>query len=235
MSQQVGFANHHFAMQAGIAMPSTQHERLNRLVHHSKFESWLLSPRSESLVVMQQEDTSQKMRQTASPLAYLQALLSLLLVEIPTCVPLLHFSKKCTQPGDKFGGLSGVLRTIISAVLLQFGDVLDLSFVHRSSLKAIGSGDIQSLCELLQGLLAACNHLDKHCTLFCLVDGLSVFEDDPELMLVIQILHRLALNFDGVQGPFVFKVLLTFPTSKSCVRQWFPEDVVISWEQTEPL
>jgi hypothetical protein len=200
------------------------------LFQSPRFESWLCANRSDVILVDGNSERHGMARYSAMSLVS-----SALVQELNGN----HFARTISffcglhnLPNDDMAGPQGLMRSLV-AQLLSMSDMGCDVHLASSHLDAVSRHDVGALCDLLHQLLTR-NRLGT--ILFCIVDGISLFEVDgwrDDVQLVAWRLVGLAA--DPRLGA-TFKLIMTSPGAtrhvKNCIdasnRIWVPRDAISS-------
>jgi len=123
------------------------------------------------------------------------------------------------KPGDNLEGAQGIIRCFVSQLLLQNWD-FDCAFIDRNEVERVYTHETSQLCKLFERLLiSALNNM----TIFCIIDGISWFENNERCMNVRivrlslrQLVDKLQQNSRGVN----LKVFVTSPKRSRSADSW---------------
>lgn len=149
-----------------------------------------------------------------SPFTVLCVMLSLNLHHMPEALSIHFYCGLHAGSHDRLSGITGLLRSLISQLLLVYED-FDLRFIRsRRYFAELMAYDISRLCDTFQQLV---RQIPNDKTLFCLIDGITFFDNwrwREDLSFVLPKLKALAES-SSRDGP-VFKLLMT---NARCTRQ----------------
>ena len=201
--------------------------RTASLMQNVQFESLFKAGHSQTLVVNGME--SDAMENTTSPLTYLCILLSQTLSHLQLAVPLTFFCGQHSTPGEPFEGASGLMRVLITQILLSYRDRLSLTFLEFTIIQAITMHDFAALCHLLQGLLMEIGES----VVFCMIDGISWYETESrrESMRTVMLSLQSLVEATAASGSgLVLKLFVTSPVMSRYAREWFPAEAELLME-----
>jgi len=186
-------------------------------MQQSRFQQWFKADASQMLVVDGMEKST--CTATASPLTYLAALLTQTLESLPAAVPLTFFCGLHAKPEDNLEGAQGIIRCFVSQLLLQNWE-FDCAFIDRNEVERVYTHETSQLCKLFERLLiSTLNNM----TIFCIIDGISWFENNERCMNVRivmlslrQLVDKLQQNSRGVN----LKVFVTSPKRSRSADSW---------------
>lgn len=153
-----------------------------------------------------------------SSTTYLISLLSQSLSSRKAALPLTFLCAMHANPGDYLEGPWGLLRSLSYQLVSQSSlNDSDLSFMDLQLLDGLRTYEISSLCDLFQRLLSTVG-LQTWQPIFCLVDGISWFEDgmrQREMGGVMKSLREFVefLKVNQADTGIILKVLVTSPTA----------------------
>lgn len=203
----------------GQAMDQTRQGRIGSIMKDPQFQHWVRSASSETLVVncFERDLFAQE---TVSPLSYMCQLLSQTVARLQFATPLNFFCGLHCE-SEKGAGGAAIIRSLVSQVLVAYGDSINLDFLEYAALEEIRKGDIQILCGLFEGLLERIGPG----ALFCIIDGVAWYESESrkrDMDLVMGFLSSLVDGVQACQNGFVFKLLITSPVASHRSKVWFP-------------
>lgn len=174
------------------------------------FRDWLLTRQSQLLLI----DGSMSMTFSSRHTTPMTAMLASLVISLwgnPSTTILSFFCGLHTDPADPLAGPSGLLRSLISQVLLRQQDYrLDFINSHEYC-NALLSYHLPTLCDTFVRLV-----IQIPGDVICLLDGLCQYEEpvwEADLDLVLKCLAWTV--GDGIYRGRCFKVLITTPS-----RSW---------------
>lgn len=193
------------------------------LLHSRRFQEWVASKKSEALLVDGNAEGLESER--ISPMSTLCAAFIRSFKELRHSAPcqLSFFCGLHTASVDDLSGPRGLMRSLLTQLLWNYQFHFDFvnSHDHRVLLE---NHELSHLCEAFKNLIY---QLPAHTIVFCIVDGISVYERanlEDELKIVASMLHDLSL--DPHLGCF-FKLLLTSPNQSRHFKKFFPPQMNI--------
>ncbi|KAJ3460142.1 hypothetical protein MRS44_011009 [Fusarium solani] len=208
--------------------------RANYLMVTPKFQSWLMSPESEMLLV-DGHCGDQSIGKVAPTSVFCSGLVQTLsgplhdpsLTSLPRQpqIVLHFFAGQHTNPSAGLYGPRGLIRSLIDQLLMQWPghEHLNLTFLEREFLGRITSDDLETsfLCYIFERLVSQLGFSSPLC---CIVDGLSHFETSlwgwaDDLMMIIDSFFACMHHEAGI-----VKFLLVSPERSTRVRHRIPED-----------
>jgi hypothetical protein len=203
-------ANLRFAMSLSLE----DQDRAVYMMQSSLVKSWLQATKSSALLVNGYDHDS-RMR---SPLSFVSAKLSNALrqaqklgsasVESPI-IDLHFFCGEHKNWEDSLdNGPAGIFNSLLAQLLTQYKE-FDLSLIKH--LKKLDSSDTKALGIVFGKLLA---QLPSKTIVFCIIDGLSFYDDDERTDDCEELAKRLIrLTRLKGEGQCIFKLLLTVPVA----------------------
>lgn len=187
-----------------IDMAAQTHAR--QLLRMAQFRDWIRSDQAKMLHVDGNCDEYAMAR--CSPFSLLCCALVHELVQQPQCQVLFFFCGLHNLAGDAMGGPAGLIKSLIVQLLLETNDEYDLFFLTLGRMEeALLDNDLVALCTTLRELLMQ----NRSPTLFCVLDGASLFEVQnwhQDMEYVIQVLFALTTD---PKLQTIFKILITSP------------------------
>lgn len=213
-----------WAVEADPQRTLIRQERLAMLTQDAEFENWMISTRSDVLIVNAMEMTWPM--EVPSSTTYFISALTRILIEYNAAIPLSFFCGLHASPGDYLEGPRGLLRSLCFQLLTQ-SNVQDsnLTFVNNHLLNGVHAQDIGSLSDLFQRLLSVVGQQTWK-PIFCLIDGITWFEDArrrSETGVAITALREFVEFLRERQDSvgIILKVLVTSPTAIGFeAQQW---------------
>jgi len=199
-------------------IPARDRARAEHIAQSTAFGAWAVSPASSKLLV----HGDFKPPQDTSALSLFCATLLRSLRDRPRFLSVVWFCGRHADPGAAFSSAAAMLRSLAEQLLRQHSfDTRGLHFaVHLSRVQ---EGNVAELCTLFCWLV---RQLPEHLTLFCLVDGVALYEREDFEGALDALASVLSLVPDRRVGAGV-KVLFTSPWGTDVVREAFEEDDLI--------
>lgn len=202
----------------GKRLKTNSQSRGNWLLHNKAFQAWLTSDASSILVV----NGNAEGREHVSPMSLVSAFLLQSLKATDTASTISFFCGLHLAGHDDMSGPQGLARSLVSQLLATMyeSDLAMLETDFHQQLETHTS-DVATLLDLFILLI---NRLPQDFVLFCVIDGISLFEKqhyEQETRIVFQKLSQIAQA--GSQGG-LFKLLLTSPSSSKCAKEFFPKE-----------
>ena len=194
-------------------------------MNHPVYRLWNSSIFSGPLAI-QGNETNEKQKLISCTSYFCNELLGEQL-DKPDILPLAFFCSMHADPADKLHSAGGILRSLISQLVAFYRDILDLGFIEEESLKRIQEFDLHALSDLLKGLLQQVGEKE----VFCIVDGISLFESEAgsdDISLLIRLLANLRPRRGKSEKEVLFKLLVTSSAEDEYVRKWIPADRILA-------
>lgn len=204
----------------GGALNPIRQERIATVMQDPGFQYWFKSTHSQTLVINGMEMDAD-WQDSVSPMSYMCYLLSQTLSRLQSAKSLNFYCGLHSMPDQGVEGVNGMLRSIITQLLLAYGQQINLSFPDFAVIQEIQKHNIQQLCLLLKRLLRGFGIG----VVFMMIDGISWFECETrvwEMAMVMQFLNILVEDIEASKTGFVFKLLITSPIMSQYSREWFP-------------
>lgn len=184
-------------------------DRAVHLMQSTRFESWLTSIKSSALLINGNAPVPAGNR--GGPLSFVAAKIldSLQKVSNKSASGIIRLHYFCDehvdQSKDPDASPSGLMNSLLAQLLTGYED-FDLSTVHN--LKNVDTESTRALCKLFAKLVS---QLPEEILVFCVIDGLSHYDDEERRGDREELLDRLtALTRRNKQGGGCkFKLLLT--------------------------
>lgn len=209
----------------GQRLSSNQQQRVAWLMQQPNFREWSKTDRSQMLVVDGMEmatTTSAK-----SSMTYFSALLTQALDTLPEAIPFTFLCGLHAVPGNDLEGAQGIMRCFLSQLLLQ-GWVFDFNFIDHNSLNRIRNYNLAELCKLFRNLLA---FAPDRTTIFCIIDGISRFENEgrcDDVCTVMTCLRQIVDELQREDSTMNLKILVTSPNASRSAKSWaYEEDILV--------
>lgn len=205
----------------GRMLPPSRQEGIATIMQDACFQSWVKSADSYPLIIngMDMDSYSQE---SVSLISYMCYLLS----ETLSGGHFTNLNFYCglhSTPGDRIEGGSGILRSIITQLLLAHGQRISLPFLDFSAMQRLHSHNVEELCSLLKGVLSGIGVGVGIVTV--MIDGISWYESEarlPETAKVMRFLNSLVDAVRAAQTGLVLKLMVTSPGMSRYCRDWFP-------------
>ena len=206
----------------GRSLHPSRQEGIATIMQDSHFQSWIKSVSSHTLLINGMEMESH-WQETISPISYMCYLLSETLSggQSASAKSWSFYCGLHSTPGDKIEGAGGMLRSIITQLLLAHGQTISLSFLTFSAIQSLQNHNIHGLFSLLEHLLAGVGAG----IVTVMIDGISWYESDARLQettTVMRLLNNLVEAVEARQTGLVLKLMVTSPAMSRYSREWFP-------------
>lgn len=196
-------------------------DRASWVTGSEEFRSWLgESTNSRSMLINGNSDPLEN----TSPLSLLCAHLTHLFVAAKPVIVVSYFcGLHMDLMADDRANAQGMMISLIGQLLLQGRHKnipIDLSFLAHKKLQLLAGDDLKALCNIFRDLVI---QLPQHRILFCVIDGVSLYEStngDGDLLYAWQRLNQL-LTHKHLKA--VVKLLATSPGQTLCLHE---EDVM---------
>ena len=219
-------AERDFVVFFGRALSPHRQSGISFIMQNPQFQDWFKSMTSQTLVINGM-DMSSDPAEMVSPLSYMSAMLLQTISRLNYAYPLAFFCRLHSDPEDRLQGGSGMMRSLIAQVVLALANTQqhpDLSFLGYLEIEAIQAKDPSALCRLFEELLKRIGVG----IVFCMLDGVSWFENEPHLAgiyVIMQFLNSLVGAIEASKSGLVFKLLVTSPITSQYCKDWFPNRV----------
>ncbi|KAJ5692484.1 hypothetical protein N7462_001907 [Penicillium macrosclerotiorum] len=182
------------------------------LTRAPEFQSWLISRKSDLLIVDGNTDGPARI----SALSAVCATLIIALLKSDNRPIVLHFfCGQHTSTMDSLSGPTGLMRSLITQ-LLYSARSFNIDFINsRTYRESLERHSLQHLCDAFSKLVEQLT-LDRN--VFCVIDGISLYETDlwlEELAFVFERLNDITIN-EHLRP--VFKVLFASPYASRQLR-----------------
>lgn len=183
----------------------------NSIVGKEPFAFWIGQSSPAFLLVDANLDREGGNANKLSAMSLFCAHLGRSIMETDAGALLVFFCAKHHRRSDPLNGPVGLMRSLVAQlfVYLYNKDILDLEALAEAGLsrQALAQGNIRALANVFRLLL---DQVPRGTPVFCLVDGVSWFEDSYRQSLeeAIESLYKI---FDDDSVEAVFKVMLTSP------------------------
>ncbi|KAI0966414.1 hypothetical protein F4678DRAFT_449288 [Xylaria arbuscula] len=161
-----------FVLKQAARMSPSDQGRARWLLRTPNFQNWMGVSRHALLLV----DGAMSLEKV-SPMSVLTATLAVNLIHAPATMAIYFFCGKNLDVGadNELGGPRGMLRSLITQLILQISPMSNLSGINSHELlHDCHKRDFSALCECLKLLIAQLP--PNITTLYCLLDGVSWYE-----------------------------------------------------------
>lgn len=187
--------------------------RGHMLMQHSKFQDWLSSAQSRSLLV---DGNAESSMERISAMSVVCALLSQSL-QNETASTISYFCGMHTDHADGLTGPINLVRNLLAQLI--YIHKLDTSFLEGGAYRQFEHFDLRRLCILLVELV---RKLPYGAVLFCIVDGISWIEAEESLQEACFVVRTLSDLTRDPEVRAVFKLLITSPLASRYVAGYIP-------------
>ena len=220
-----------FIQRQSQSIEEPEQRRALWLFQSHRFQEWLCSTRTDMILVEGNSDTYGMARYSA--LSLISSVLATELSGNGISRAISFFCGLHNVQSDDLAGPQGLIRSLISQLLNPSDMNCDVQ-LSNAHLDALSRHDLSALCSLFHQLLTRLPHSGN--ILFCIIDGISLFELDPWLEYAYLLVSRLA---DIVTDPRVtssVKIILTAPGTSRHLKNhidggnkiWIPRDASAS-------
>ncbi|KAH8168177.1 hypothetical protein CIB48_g100 [Xylaria polymorpha] len=202
-----------FVLKQAVRMSDNNQGRARWLMRTPNFQNWMSLPRHALLLV----DGAMPLERV-SPMSILTATLAVSLLSSQTTIVIYFFCGKNLDASadDELSGPQGMLRSLITQLMLQIGPMPNLSGIINSHefLHDCYKHQFSALCEVLRLLI---EQLPPHTILYCLLDGVSWYEQETwvdEMRFFVGLFRHLMA---GANGPSL-KLLMASSNRSTDIR-----------------
>ncbi|KAK1505490.1 hypothetical protein CABS01_00958 [Colletotrichum abscissum] len=210
----------------GKSLNAQKQGRITSITQDFRFQDWFKSMNSQVLTVCGM-DFDALHTDVVSPLSYMCSILARTLSRINCARPLAFFCRLHCDPDGALPGPTGLLRSLISQIVLSSSDQIELGFLAEADLQTIRSHDLEILWGVFENVV---NQLGSG-VIFCMIDGVNFLQSELHIRgmyLVMQWLGMLVKDIHARNSGLVFKVMATSPVGSEYFRVWFPDAMEIS-------
>ena len=212
----------------GRNLDLNRQEGIATIMQDPQFQSWIKSAHSHTLIINGMEMDSH-WQESVSPISFMCYLLSEILSSGHSAAakPLIYYCGLHSMPGDIIEGSTGIIRSIITQLLLAHDPKTTLSFPDFSTIQRLQNHDIHELCSLLHRLLSGIGVG----IVTIMIDGISWYESESRLQetaTVMRFLNSLVENVEAGRTGLVLKLMVTSPGMSRYCKDWFPAAAEVS-------
>ena len=202
----------------GGALDFASYSQAQWLFQHDKFQIWLISANPQILLI--NGNMEEHAIDRVSPTSHICALLLRTLANTQA-VSIHFFCGQHTSWADPYTGVKGLLRSLIVQLISLFD--FDLIFINKRTYRdQLRRHDTGQLCDLFETLL---RQVPIDTTIFCVVDGISLFETDHLREETDLLVYRLRTLIEDEELNAVFKLIMTSAhMSRQVCHQLHPSD-----------
>ena len=197
-------------LRRGRGSDQAVHDRGHLLMHNQRFQAWLASGQSKRLLV---DGNAGSASERVSAMTVVCALLAHSLPN-ETSSTITYFCGLHTDLADTLGGPCGILRAILAHVIHTYD--INLDFVDSEEYDELQRFDLRRLCILLEVLM---KKLPAGVVLFCMIDGISLYEKDEWLEGTCYALRMIGDLTRDPEVSAIFKLLVTSPLASRYVAR----------------
>ena len=198
----------------GRSSDQSVHDRGHLLMQHWTFQAWMASGQSKCLLV---DGNAGSAAERVSAMTVVCALLAHSLPN-ETAGIITYFCGLHTDPADALGGPCGILRAILAQVILDYS--VHLGFVDSEEYDDLQRFDLRRLCILLR---VSIKKLPAGVVLFCMIDGVSLYEKDGWLEETCYALKTICDLTRDSEVSATFKLLVTSPLASRYMARYVQE------------
>ena len=134
---------------------------------------------------------------------------------LPRNYPLIFLCHQHLERHDRLVGAAGMLRSLITQLLVSYGDDHSLHFIGHEEEWMIRCHRVRALLWLFEWLV---DNLRRRCTIWCLIDDVSCVEDQEEMSQVIRIIYECIARTKNTR--VTFKLLVIIP-NQITAGEWY--------------
>ena len=201
-------------LRRGRGSDQSVHDRGHLLMHHPKFQAWMASGQSKCLLV---DGNAGSAAERVSGMTVVCALLAHSLPS-ETATIITYFCGLHTDPADTLGGPCGILRAMLAQVIHAYDAHLDV--VDSEEYDELQRLDLRRLCTLLGVLI---KKLPAGVVLFCMIDGISLYEKHGWLEGTCYTLKMIGHLTRDPEVSATFKLLVTSPLASRYIARYAQE------------
>ncbi|ORY62060.1 uncharacterized protein BCR38DRAFT_466838 [Pseudomassariella vexata] len=201
-------------------LPAKQRAQVEQIVNTQLFRNWIVSPSGAKLLVQWTSRPPSTIAEV-SPLSGKPRFMSVQWFCGQHIEP--------SQPGRSIGGRA-ILLSLIDQLLRQH--VFDMQLLHQAINLAVLQGrELRELFNLFHWLM---RRLPQAITLFCIIDGVFLYEREEFCEEALQVLAELLQFTQDQSVPATVKVLFTSTPGPDIVKAPFEKDEVVLNVDTLP-
>lgn len=201
------------AIRGGQLLGFAVHGRGHMLMQDPKFQAWLTSAQSRSLLVDGNAGSSMER------ISAMSVVCALLAQSLPTetASTISYFCGARAGQDEQLTGPVNLIRDLL--VQLVLNNKFDTSFLRGRAYQELQQFDLRRLCLLLVEMV---KKLPYGVVLFCIVDGISWLEEEERSQELCFAVHTLSSLIYDPEVRAVFKLLITSPLASRHVVEYFP-------------
>ena len=211
-------------------LPRPEQDRIVAIMRSPKLHRWITATASSALLVNGNYQGSKWKQPTSFICAKLIDSIQPISEDSQTSSSstfhLAFFCGEHLEPRDPDFGLDGMMRSLLSQLLLSYPD-FDLEVVRR--MRNVHYDDVNDLCDIFFTLV---DQLPPQTVIFCILDGITFYEDDAtaceDAVLVLQTLVDITERTR--ENGCAFKLLLMSPwNSRTLYRELIDQEADVLW------
>ena len=202
-------------LRRGHGSDQSIHDRSHLLMRNRTFQAWLASGHSKRLLV---DGNAGSASERVSAMTVVCALLAHSLPN-ETSSTITYFCGLHTDPADTLSGPCGMLRATLAHLIHTYNVHLD--FVDSEEYDELQRFDLRRLCILLRVLM---KKLPAGVVIFCMIDGISLYEKDDWLEGTCYTLRMIGDLTRDPELSAIFKLLVTSPLASRYMGKYVPEE-----------
>ena len=206
-------------------LDSSAQDRAVTIMASPQLQTWLTTPQSSALFINGNHDASGRQ----SPLSYIcSKLIDSMCSSVgdsghSSILACVFFCGQHMDPDDPTVGPAGMMRNLLAQLLLSH-NAFKLATIQR--LLDIDPSQVGELCTLFAALI---EQLPRRYVVFCIIDGMTLYEDSPTrceaaaeaTRILLQVMETCKAN------GCMFKLLVTCPGSSRILYREFNEQEII--------
>lgn len=202
-----------YIIQRGGQYPDNHRARVEQLVTTSQFREWVGTAASHILLI--HGDFGEPSKHYVSALSLFCTTFVEALKRMNGFLPLVFFCGRHLDTGDGPTGGEGIIKSLVAQLLRQ--QIFDTRQLHQEiDLNKLNNGDVDELCALFRWLV---RQVPENVTLFCLIDGIILYERSNYEYTMGQVLASLLDLTRDLSVRCILKFLITSPAVTVKVRQ----------------
>ena len=214
-------------------LPLPAQDRAATIIASPQLRTWLTTPQPSALFINGNHDASARQ----SPLSYVCGkLIDSMSSPVegsghPWILACAFFCGQHMDLDDPASGPAGMMRSLLARLLLNYS-VFKLTTIKR--LLNIDPSEIGELCSAFADLIA---QLPRRYVVFCIIDGLTLYEDSPSRCEAAMEATRTLLEVmeSCKTNGCVFKLLVTCPgNSRTLYREFDEEEIIWMPKKVDP-
>ena len=205
----------------GGAFDMASYGQAQWLFQHGQFQEWLISANPQVLLIDGNMEDHAMSR--ISPSSHICALLLKTLARTQA-VSIHFFCGLHTSWSDPYNGVKGLIRSLIVQLISLFD--FDLVFINKRTYRdQLRRHDTGQLCDLFETLL---KQVPIYTTIFCVIDGISLFETEQWLEETSFLFYRLKVLTEDDEINATFKLIMISPYASRQVCHQLPSQYFLA-------